>query len=499
MSSYLPILKDRRMVGVDPITNEESAHIISNSYAGILRLSPNANATLKNLDSTVITEDEIPEYINFDDVITKYFKKQYITASSSDGALLDLAISNKGVEFNTLYVRGALSIKPRITDIMSVKAALSISTGSEEEESFKIDGLNMPNHYNSAASIYYVDPTEEPEKYITSDNLDKSFILMSTSDDFSNFQFQNSSTIIETFIRDNLLKLNSLPTGSIHFLPMTFAKWQSLSPDSTLKRDFLLCDGSEYFNTSYPELAKILYKEKIYTNNKYYINNYSGSDKKFRVPDLRNRFIQSVVPDPNASPAEVSSDGTQFVGQYIESSFPIKDNRTHYHYIVLDTPIANNSNNISVKDNKINFIANKTPLAKYASFGSGARIETTSGCPGCDRRACRGTPSMSASYILYPSASPKGCAVGSPSCGYILANPPKKSAATIGRSIGTKYTYENISETNINDANLNYTNNNKIIYSKADNYVKYKETQDGKNIGYETTPEYFSVLPLIKI
>jgi hypothetical protein len=80
-----------------------------------------------------------------------------------------------------------------------------------------------------------------------------------------------------------LLGLQTIPTGSIHWLPVTYAQYQHLMNNTgddpatyanktdftddngkktqydPILRDFLLCDGREYENYKYPELAKILW------------------------------------------------------------------------------------------------------------------------------------------------------------------------------------------------------------------------------------------------
>jgi hypothetical protein len=74
-----------------------------------------------------------------------------------------------------------------------------------------------------------------------------------------------------------LLSLQTIPTGSVHFVPLTIDQYKSLCsaqlPNKELSydnndinitdpivRDFLLCDGRRYKNIDFPELAKVLWK-----------------------------------------------------------------------------------------------------------------------------------------------------------------------------------------------------------------------------------------------
>ena len=76
-----------------------------------------------------------------------------------------------------------------------------------------------------------------------------------------------------------LLSIQSVPTGSIHWFPVTYEQYCSMisgvkqypneyntsttAPSDPLIRDYLLCDGRKYKTTEFPELAKILINEKI--------------------------------------------------------------------------------------------------------------------------------------------------------------------------------------------------------------------------------------------
>ena len=509
MASYLPILKERRMMGEDS-TGAESAHFISNSYAGILRLSPNSSGTLKNINSSITSTSEIKDYINYDDVIGEYLKRQYITVSASDGSMVDMAISDIGVEYNTLYVRGAIAVTP-IYSTDAPYSALTIGINNTDNiGGLYINGYKMPSIYNNKISSEDKDESKFSNKFnaYDSSSLDKAYILLNASDEDNRYEFFRASQIVDTFVKEALLKLKSLPTGSIHFIPLTIEQYKALgdkdnwrhnSKDSTdsLIRDFLICDGKTYNNVDYPELAKILYKEPV--GNDKDTNTYKDS-KTFKVPDLRGMFIQSAVP---LFKPDKEYDANTGVGTNTSSSFPFNADK-HYHFVVLDNSITNNSNTNNTTDNayKLKETLNKAPLARYGCFRKGAKPSSGSNSPGCHQKACFGA-SISPSYILPPVYSPKGCRNGSPTCGYVLTNPPSTTtAASVGKTSGPQWTDSSTwsSSTKFNDASLNYTNDSShFFYEKTDVFATYQGKNLANKLGRDTNPEFFGVIPLIKI
>jgi hypothetical protein len=53
--------------------------------------------------------------------------------------------------------------------------------------------------------------------------------------------------------------------------------------------------------------------------------------------------------------------------------------------------------------------------------------------------------------------------------------------------------------TNFNESSLNYTKNNTLFYKKVDVYATYKGKALASKLGRDTNPEFFGVIPLIKI
>lgn len=351
----IPVFKERRMTGTNLATQLDSSYYISDSFAGILRLSPNNNATLLDINNSIDITSEIENYINFSDSVSALLEKQFITVSTSDGVLLDMRIFNDAVEYSNLYIKGAISIPNAV-----------IYTGKDSK--FTLGNVNMPITYNPALPI---SDAESEYTAPTTDDIEDTYILVNVGEDenSSRFEYKTARELIGGFVGDALTKLSALPTGSIHWIPVNIQQYQELlnvknngrnnhnSSDPTcnsLIRDFLLCDGSEYNNRDFPELAKILYKEtvnywkpsgelmKMSTRE----NLYDGS-KTFRVPDLRSMFIQYIIPQ-----IEKINDTNNKVGAY-EVDSPknqeISVNNAadkHYHYIVLDNSIKSQSNTV---------------------------------------------------------------------------------------------------------------------------------------------------------
>jgi hypothetical protein len=183
----------------------------------------------------------------------------------------------------------------------------------------------------------------------------------------------------------------------------------------------LLCDGSYYRSTDFPELAKILHNETIhywlYTEGKKDSDSFIGDEdddtpaedhmklqeeknyetsiniyrgkftsegielaekseptRVFRVPDLRGMFIQSAI-------TGLTQKNT--VGEYERDC--IKDNEImikhgmdrHYHYIVLDSPAPNKNTVpgelceiIDGTDEGIEHLLDEKKVAALARYGA---------------------------------------------------------------------------------------------------------------------------------
>lgn len=352
----IPRFKDKVMYIPASIskTKMEMSYPVSASFKGIVRLSPNNhNTTYERAEIQLDINDETmsttyTDAIKFEDDLKDVIKssaditKRMIIGSDSDGYLVPFRISEYNLEFDNLGVIGSVE-----TD----KLTIFTSNPESGADTFLINGQRMPSRPSSNVSdgILYKDSTNNnskepvyPDEYDTrkvkiTGTPDNSEILYCTVDGNNKrvFNFKQTSQFIKDVIMEALLDLQSIPTGSIQFVPVSIKQYKELvenngySPNKVknagkevdpLVRDFLLCDGRRYRNKDFPELAKILWKEPIHRWSKveiegnvegnYYkpvfdgtCNDYEKQEPKsddevviktFRVPDLRHTFISSI-------------------------------------------------------------------------------------------------------------------------------------------------------------------------------------------------------------
>ena len=376
----LPVFKERRMTGIDPATGNTVSYNINESFAGILRLSPN-NSFITN-ESTNLETGEEPElsFSTFEDTTDEILGEQFLKVSTSDGVPLDFRVSKivkndageiieGGIEYNNLYILGAAK-----TDEMEVHI--------KDDNTFKINNALMPQ-------TLFVSDKELPNgpslnTSINSKNIKEAYILINNSkDDTPNFEYINAFELITKFIGDALVKISSLPTGSIHWIPLTIQQYKALLDKEEnshngnninadpIIRDFLLCDGSKYKTADFPELAKILKGEQIvrwkvsgeYMEKVEETDSFDVNSKTFRVPDLRTMFIQYIIPeiDMIATKDKDSNNFSNRVGSYESDSFKNEDilydlnKDKHYHYIVLDNPVKERNNTKTYSGNSFTY------------------------------------------------------------------------------------------------------------------------------------------------
>lgn len=475
LNGEIPVFKERRIYGINE-DKKESSHYINSSYAGILRLSPNDTSILNNESNSGITSTaEIKEYLSYEDGTTNLLDEQFLRVSTSDGILLDMRISADAVEYNNLYILGTAEV-----------SSLKLYTPSDNI--FSLNGINLPTKPNLEAEINIDNITDENKN-------EKTFILINNNSKKSNFVFKQAKSYIENIIERAFAQLGGLPTGSIHWVPLTIEQYKSFFTDKNgnmhnrddadaepIIRDFLLCDGRKYKSSDFPELAKILHKEKItywapHADGKMIKNEFTNRGIKskeegeeedkifFRVPDMRTMFLQYVIPGVENAYKEGN-----LVGEYeidaskSQKAFIDKKLDCHYHYIVLNNSIKNNHNTPDWKPiesettkkskkctisflpaaeetetddipEKIKFVLGGKPLAKYGSMRKGlpGLMYYVNSTAGCDTRNCSytGVSVGSAnnlkcpSYIYHPEyAINWACNVVSSTCGYILTTSP---------------------------------------------------------------------------
>lgn len=497
-------------------SNNLSSYKINESYVGILRLSPNSSVTLLEKDTHIGVTEDTSDYIIYEDTVADILNEQLIKVSTSDGVLLDLRLGKDTVEFDNLYVLGA------------VKAKSLVTYGG-----LTMDGFQMPQTYNSSTTVSGATPVHSVP--ITKNNISDAYIIVNTAADGEKpvFEYKDARTYIHTIINDALQNLSSLPTGSIHWIPVSLQQYNALleagnehnssrEGTDTLIRDFLLCDGSTYNNIDYPELAKILHGEKVIRwvkDGDYMVPEEvtSGENYTFTVPDLRSMFIEYLVPTIDTAKDPANQPGYWEVDSCKNQELVIADRTDkHYHYIVLDSSSKSQSNTVPPGT----AMSLKLPLAKYGSMKpNGIQYDGANHTSGCDTRTCRcdgcydwyidGVQNQRVSLIYPQKNLSDKCRISSSTCGYILsANYRDNPAITSGltseaKSELSKPTYDKLNYTADNSGfNLKKETHRKQrqVYKKTkSHYVAYDSSSYMELVGKENTPEFFACLPLIKI
>lgn len=388
----LPRFKDKVMFisAKDAKQKMDKSYVISSSFKGILRLSPNnTNTTFEKNDIQLSIEDDLgqanySDAIKFDDEALSSINseadisKRMIIGSDSDGYIVNFRFSEQDIEFDNLGVIG-------ITQAKSLQ--ILTQKNDREAEILTLNGAKMPTLANDSAPIQFntkstFDDWDEQEIRVTGKHPDNSALIYGTlgKNNKRIWSYKKTSLFIKQLIMEALLELETIPTGSIHWFPVNLTQYKELvnknggrhnksftSAEETtscdpLVRDFLLCDGRKYMNRDFPELAKTLWNEKIThwthkdghyvptvdgTTNTYpdtYVENDKEklSTKCFRVPDLRHLFITSIQCEGGADPAagllvidSLSTGNNTTVGTYTPDSIVDPDKKgtdNHRHF-----------------------------------------------------------------------------------------------------------------------------------------------------------------------
>lgn len=351
----LPIFKDKVMyIGANQNKYKiEQSYVISASYNGILRLSPNNYNTIFEHNPVELSTEQdesisssYSDAIVFDDAAINNTKtnaditRRMIICSDSDGYLVNFRLSDKHIEFDNLGVIG-IAKTSKLTLYTNDKASESndfilgntiMPTLPNERENDRADIIKILDNQsesikkdlNLSNEKLYPEDIDEICIDITGDG-DNSYLLSGekSADGKRIFKYSRSQKFIRDIILDALLSFQSVPTGSIHWFPVTYEQYCQLvnnnnqypnyyyalddagkmikdKPCDPMIRDYLLCDGRKYKSEEFPELAKILIKANItYWDNdgcrrshKNSNSNKDGDfDDYFRVPDLRAKFI----------------------------------------------------------------------------------------------------------------------------------------------------------------------------------------------------------------
>lgn len=386
----------------DSKTKIESSYVISSSFKGILRLSPNNHTTVneriitqlspqdeKALGTTysdaIVFEDQALQSIKSDADITR----RLLIGSDSDGYLVNFRIGKEDIEFDKLGVIGITK---------SNELTLLTSKSNYRDDILTLNGTQMPSF---AQTVQTSTPIQKDLLYKQEDGsytgdvqkyLDMKDVIVTEKGDNSHllygilsnnkrvFKYKQTQKFIKDLIMQALMDLQTIPTGSIHFVPVNIEQYKALlgtgqrpnicsyyngittNKTDPIIRDFLLCDGREYYTADFPELAKTLWGQGITRWNRVKDDNFVGAypqfdelcnvyqeqedtKKTFRVPDLRHMFITSVYFNGSNSlsrNAETIDNDRNKTGIYTPDTLPINIKQyqsvdDHVHFIAYGT------------------------------------------------------------------------------------------------------------------------------------------------------------------
>lgn len=510
----IPQFKDKTIYWTSG--NTQISYPINRSFRGILRLSPNDDRSLLEKSNVKISEDNDTLGIYYKDSIENELNSQLIRTSTSDGYFVDWRLSRYQVEFNNLFVIGP-----------AFQSQLRVYT--KTEQGIVMDGKNyLPAKANPHIQAQAEGTTDSISKDVIPTNLtdkgDLTYLLVNSQiKDKRIFEYKQVRSIIEEIIVESMLDLCTTPTGSIHYTPINIEQYNKLlktghpnkakniaNTDNNISiiRDYLVCDGSLYYNKDFPELAKVLKGEKIiyweYDEaskamiKKTHINDYGQDDeddkKVFRVPDLRRMFLKSSYIPTNRD--ELDNPWCE-TGNWMNDTRPQFENNksydSHRHFITSahyqDYPNLSAFSQVAYKD------------AETGRWGIGTSVTDKNPKPGVLapknnmamwRRCGYGTW-----YDIdrYGDDAATGYRVPGNTCGYFL-------------SIPQEFDYQNPANYNANivlssedfsSCLQNPTSDNDIDYNNHSEYVNFSQGSAASSYGMENTPEYYAMLPLIKI
>lgn len=480
----------------------EVSYPVSASYKGILRLSPNDDLTLQEKEPIKAYDDEIEDY--YRDSIDPAITQQFIRISTSDGYFVGLRLSQYEIEGDDVYVIGPAKFE-------------MVRLYTTKDNAFKVKANTaLPGRVNPSSTAI-IPSTEKIDDDVAGidphDTLDQSYLLVSRNIIERQFTYQQTTQLIRELVIESLLDLATVPTGSIYFTPISVKQYEDMiikgrpnsyflkdsdKPNDPIIRDYLICDGSLYKNKDFPELAKILEGERIdywrfdTKANKMiqetYYNNY-GTDKDkdeskkvFRVPDLRARFIKSLFLDRNL--AEMSWNET---GAYSNDARPVKSSSTtdnHVHFIT--TALYQESPN----------------LEKYAQVANVDKdtdtweLSNEVGVLHPNNKNQERAPGMYGWW--YPTwRYGSGCIWGKVyvnNSGYFLSTPAEYDAQK-----GDCTPNVGISSVDMPSCVITPTQDKQISYNDRKDFNTYVGTGALDSYGMENTPEFFCMMPLIKI
>lgn len=502
--------------------NQEFSYPVSSSYRGILRLSPNDNGTLREKNTLDLYNESDAIEMYYQDSLQDIIDQQFIKTSTSDGFFVDFRLNDFHAEFDNLYVIGPAKfnkvcifttsdealVVDRVT-YFPAKVNTKYLAAAESEEDFNKDTIPVDYH----------------------DLHDTTYALVSNGTSARNFEYEQMTELVKKLIVEALIDLKTIPTGSIQYVPITIKEYNKLivegrpnryyCEDGTSKtdpiiRDYLICDGSLYNNEDFPELAKVLNGEIITywvlgsdgkMIKKIHKNDY-GKGTKFRVPDLRRMFIKSVVlGQENATTSDYDSTNNNQAwgrtGIWTADARPIlEEDKTadnHRHYITTGF-----YQNTSLWDGiRFSKVANKAQYTENQSQQYTYELNTTD--PPGVLAPQNGQSSWAwGRYGRWYNVSrySAGCSVqlveANP-CAYFLSIPQEYDFQNPTLDANLGLSSDEILSCVQEPAIDENTGEENVSYNDHTEYVQYAETAEADTYGMENAPEFFCMLPLIKI
>lgn len=327
-SVYLPKFIDK--VIFTP-SNGGKSYVVSQSYKGILRISPNNGTSIyESQDAIPQLTSESDQEISYTDAVVPEesgalgdasIENRFIRVSDSEGHFIGLRIGNyedngalttSSPEFDTLNVIGKVRPKSQITLYSKAKTtvddvfvmndtampAFADTVNTTPDKNWKCDMLDL--HISQNEDGTYGDNTT---------------LLYGISGDKRRFTYGLAREVIGDYVMEALMSLNTVPTGSVHFVPITIEQYKLLLAKGThnryystddqgkqietdpIVRDYLLCDGRLYKTRDFPELARVLWGEKIeYWSEGTNLNqNNSGNQEGNLFEDDQNQYQNDIA------------------------------------------------------------------------------------------------------------------------------------------------------------------------------------------------------------
>ena len=177
----------------------------------------------------------------------------------------------------------------------------------------------------------YINGVQFPNK--KSDSNEKTTVLLHKE---GKWCYENIEKKLKKDIENHIKNTyKMIPTGAIHWTPKTLAEYMELHPSNPLKTDYLLCDGRRYEKDNYKKLYNILKGKTITRQVQHPVHGYyypeefiNDDDNYFYVPDLRHMFISNTQ----------TENDKHYTGKYLPDcagAINRLDMKNHRHYVAL--------------------------------------------------------------------------------------------------------------------------------------------------------------------